>query len=113
MTIPKHSFMHGGKASSYIMFNTSQDLNSAYLKYLKDAEKLMLDAAVGLSAIIYTELADVEHEVMPPHILPAVPHSSDSKHSGWLFIISVRLLSSVRTSYCTEFAQNLQNVAHL
>ena len=56
MTTPKQSFMHGSKASSYIIFNTSQDLPSAYLKYLEDAEKLMLDAPFGMSAIIYTEL---------------------------------------------------------
>jgi hypothetical protein len=63
LTIPRHSFMHGSKASSYIMFNTSQDLNSVYLKYLKDAEKMVLDPVYSLSAIIYTELTDVEHEV--------------------------------------------------
>ncbi len=63
LTIPKHSFMGGSKASSYIMFNTSQDLNSAYLKYLRDAERKMLDHTYSLSAIIYTELTDVEHEV--------------------------------------------------
>jgi hypothetical protein len=63
LTIPKHTFMHGSNASSYIMYNTSRDLNSVYLKYLKDAEKMMLDPAFSLSAIIYTELTDVEHEV--------------------------------------------------
>jgi len=62
LAIPKHSFMHGSKASSYIMFNNSQDLNSAYLKYLNDVERMMLDPAYSLSAIIYTELTDVEHE---------------------------------------------------
>ena len=58
--------MLGSKASSYIMFNTSQDLNSAYLKYLQDAGAMMLNPAFGLSAIIYTELTDVENEVWKP-----------------------------------------------
>ena len=50
-------------ASSYHLYNTTEQLNSAYMKLLQQAKQKMLDPTISLSAIIYTELSDVENEV--------------------------------------------------
>ena len=63
MCIPEHTYMRGTNASSYIMYQNPQELNAKYLEYLAEAKYLMLKTDISLSAIIYTELTDVEHEV--------------------------------------------------
>lgn len=63
LNLPAHTYMKGVNASSYLMFETAEELNAKYLEYLVEAKRLMLDVDVSLSAIIYTELTDVEHEV--------------------------------------------------
>ena len=63
MCIPEHTYMRGEKASSYIMYQNPQELNAKYLEYLAEAKYLMMKTDISLSAIIYTELTDVEHEV--------------------------------------------------
>ena len=63
LNFPQHTYQHGKNASSYLMFETAQELNSKYLAYLEEVKRKMLDPKTSLSAIIYTELTDVEHEV--------------------------------------------------
>lgn len=63
LNFPQHTYQRGRNASSYLMFSTANELNAQYLKYLEDAKRMMLDPRISLSAIIYTELSDVEHEV--------------------------------------------------
>lgn len=63
LNLQQHTYQHGKNASSYLMFNTTEELNSKYLEYLEEVKRKMLDPRTSLSAIIYTELTDVEHEV--------------------------------------------------
>lgn len=60
---PEHTYQQGRNASSYLMFSSARQLNAKYLSYLQDAKRMLLDPRISLSAIIYTELSDVEHEV--------------------------------------------------
>lgn len=63
---PQHSYNQGRNASSYIMHKSAHELNNQYLKFLEDAKQMMLNPRYSLSAIIYTELSDVEFEVCLP-----------------------------------------------
>ena len=65
---PQHSYNQGRNASSYIMHKSAHELNNQYLKFLEDAKQMMLNPRYSLSAIIYTELSDVEFEVNLPDV---------------------------------------------
>ena len=73
LNLPLHAYQNGLNASSYIMFETSEELNAKYLEYLAEAKRLMQDPEISLSAIIYTELTDVEHEVGHPGMACGAP----------------------------------------
>lgn len=81
LNIRPHTYQRGNNASSYIMYDTVHDMQSKYLEYLHRAKELMLDPEFSLSGIIYTELSDVEHEVLLSllcHFLPVLLSSSSA-----------------------------------